>query len=88
MTLELHVEDLISLERFQWLWKLKFAYNEPPQDIRYPLKLYRFVLQNFISDSEWFKVWSDMFAPTIRMKFDAEIENVKAINKVSSFNLK
>ena len=71
--LELHVEDLISLERFQWLWKLKFVYKEPPQDIRYPSKLYQLILQNFISDSDALKyeVFHDMFASTIRIKLDS-----------------
>ena len=35
-----------------------------------------------------YEVFHDMFAPTIRIKLDAEIENQKAINKVSLFNLK
>ena len=51
------VGDLIFLERYQWLCKLKFANEEPPQDTRQSPKLYQLILKNFISDWEWLKVW-------------------------------
>ena len=32
--LDFFVGDLIYLERYQWQWKLRFAFEEPPQDTR------------------------------------------------------
>ena len=61
--------------------KVEISYKEPPQDIRYPWKLYQFVLclyslfqtlfqpQNDLK----YEVFHDMFAPTIRIKLDVEI---------------
>ena len=59
----------------------KFAYKEPPQDIRYPSKLYEFVLRLYSLFQTLFQphndlkyeVFHDMFAPTIKIKLDAEI---------------